>query len=57
MIFSLSLSNPLFTSHPKPFECSIQPRSEKTIAMINTGLDDSNTQDGDGEYIRNLKWK
>ena len=45
-----------YFSHPKPFECSITPRSEKAKTLINSIVEEHPFERGDGDILTSLTW-
>ena len=46
--------DPSNVSHPKPFQCTITPRSERAKVLIRSVVDDHPFEKGDGEILKNL---
>lgn len=55
LLFSFFLSYfALRFSHPRPFKCSILPRSEKAIFLVQFALEENPLEKGDGEVLKSL---
>lgn len=48
------LTTPQNCSQPKPFRCSITPRSEKAAMLIQSVLEEHPFPEGDGELVKAL---
>lgn len=50
-----TVSKPLIPSHPSEFACSLTPRSEKAVLLIESVLEEHPFESGDADKLREVK--